>query len=80
MSEVLRVVLEELRAIKPALEPSPDMRLREDAGLDSLDALELVASVEQRFRVPVPDEDWRQMRTPQDIAAYVEAALDAPNG
>lgn len=76
MSEVLSAVLDALRSIKPKVDAQPDMDLRADAKLDSLDALELVAQIEQRFRVPVPDERWRQMRTPRHIADYVQSVLD----
>lgn len=78
MSEVLRAVLDAMESIKPGLELHPDMPLR--GSIDSLDALELVARVEQHFRVPVPDEDWRRMTSPRDIADYVAKALESELG
>lgn len=76
MSPVLDAVLEELAAVKRSLVPpiDPDAALVADLGLDSLDSLELVARVEQRFRVPVPDDRWKELRTARQIATWVENA------
>ena len=71
---VLSAVLAELRAVKPEAGAwQADTPLLPT--LDSLDVLEFVARVEQRFRVPVPDNRWKELRTPAAVAACVSEAL-----
>jgi acyl carrier protein len=42
-------------------------------GLDSLDALELVVSIEEEFEVSVSDDDVSTLSTINKIADYIEA-------
>jgi acyl carrier protein len=56
------------------LEPSaiqPDARMREDLGLDSLDAVDLIVALEKSLGVQVPEDRARQMRTVGDIYTYI---------
>jgi acyl carrier protein len=56
------------------LEPSsivPEARLREDLGLDSLDAVDLVVALEKVLQLRIPEEVAREMRTVSDVHAYV---------
>jgi acyl carrier protein len=50
----------------------PDARILEDLGADSLDVVELVMALEERFDLVVPDEDVEGLLTIGDVAAYVE--------
>ena len=45
----------------------------EDLGLDSLDTVEIVMSLEDEFGIEVPDEDAEKFQTVSDIVSYVEA-------
>ena len=47
-------------------------RLREDVGMDSLDEVELILSLEEGFGIEIPDEDAARYRTVQDIVDYIE--------
>lgn len=47
-------------------------RLREDLNADSLDLATLLVAVEQEFSIHVPDKDWINLKTVQDLAAYLE--------
>jgi len=47
-------------------------RLREDLGMDSLDEVELILSLEEGFGIEIPDEDAARYRTVQDIVDYIE--------
>ncbi len=44
----------------------------EDLGADSLDAIDIVMSVEDEFGIEVPDEIVEKMESVNDIITYVE--------
>lgn len=80
MSEALLTFLRsELRAIKPAL---PDVlptqaHFRIELNLDSLDLVELVARIEQRYGVLIPDADLPLFTSLEATVQYVSARLPA---
>jgi acyl carrier protein len=39
---------------------------------DSLDRVELVMALEERFDIEIPDEDARKFHTAQDVLDYIE--------
>jgi acyl carrier protein len=49
--------------------------LRDDLGLDSADAIELVFYLEETFDFEVPDQDFRKFTTVSEVIAYVERRL-----
>ena len=49
-----------------------DSLLVEDLGADSLDAIDIVMSVEDEFQIEVPDEAIEKMESVGDIVAFVE--------
>ena len=48
----------------------------EDLGLDSLDAVEIIMSLEEEFEIEVDDEAFANVKTIGDVAYYVEKALN----
>jgi acyl carrier protein len=54
---------------------TPDQRLIEDLGLDSLDSVDLIATLERTFKVKCPEAQARQLRTLGEIHAFVEHLL-----
>ena len=56
--------------IDPA-ELRPDTHLFKDLGLDSLDALDLLAMLESRFRIPLVEKEAQAIRTLGDVVAYM---------
>ena len=74
-ARVLAHLRAELRAIKPSLgaEPAAEAHFSYELGLDSLDRIELVARVEQRYAMPIPDEDLPQLESLAAAARYVVA-------
>lgn len=46
--------------------------LAEDLGADSLDSIDIVMSVEDEFKIEVPDEVIENMTTVGDIVNYIE--------
>ncbi|MEP6958323.1 MAG: acyl carrier protein [Nitrospirota bacterium] len=53
----------------------PHHSLRNDLGLDSADAIELVFFLEEAFDFEVPDQDFRKLTTVSEVIAYVEGRL-----
>lgn len=50
--------------------------LADDLHADSLDAVELVMALEERFGIEIPDEDAEQLRTVQQVIDYVLRELN----
>lgn len=50
----------------------PEARLNEDLGLDSLDGVDLVVAIEEKFNCRIPEEEVRAMRTLEDICANIK--------
>ncbi len=67
----------ELRAIRPSLPVALPLTARytADLNLDSLDLVELVARIEQRYGVKVPDVDLEQFLSLDATLQYLSARL-----
>ena len=50
---------------------SLDARFVEDLGLDSLDHVEIVMSLEDEFGFEIPDKDAERLKTPRDVFKYI---------
>jgi acyl carrier protein len=59
---------------------TPEQALREDLGLNSLDAIELMFKVEEEFDLEIPDADLQRLRTVGDLVAYLEERLGGAPG
>jgi acyl carrier protein len=72
-SEVLQVIREELDAIKVpgALEATEDQTWQ-DLDVDSLDLVELVKALEDRFEVAIADGRLKSIKTVGDAVALVQ--------
>ena len=52
-------------------EVTPEATILDDLGADSLDVVELVMELEEKFDIEIPDEDVERMRTVGDMERYV---------
>jgi acyl carrier protein len=68
--EVKEVVMEQLN--KNADEVKEDSKFAEDLGADSLDVVELVMALEEKFEIEIPDEDAEKITTVADAVKYIE--------
>ncbi len=68
--DVKEVVVEQLDC-DPA-EVKEDSRFVEDLGADSLDVVELVMALEEKFDIEIPDEDAEKILTVADAIKYIE--------
>jgi acyl carrier protein len=78
--EVL-AVLTELLADATRVDPSavtPDARLGDDLGIDSLTLVDVVVAVEDRFGLVIPDDDWARFVTVGDAVVHLERAVRLP--
>ena len=58
----------------------PETGLREDLQLDSLDAVDLVVALDKRFKIRIPEDKARGVKTLDDIYGYLEAELSKNGG
>ena len=51
---------------------TPDARIVDDLGADSLDVVELLSRLEDEYGVTIPDEEVETLVTVQDVANVIE--------
>ena len=59
---------------------TPDTRLQEGLGLDSLAMIDLAVAIEDAFHVRVPDEAAERFRTVGDVTSFLQQALHGSGG
>ncbi|KIM07733.1 MAG: acyl carrier protein [Sulfurovum sp. FS06-10] len=69
--EVKEVVVEQLN-VSPD-EVKEESRFVEDLGADSLDVVELVMALEEKFDIEIPDEDAEKIATVTDAIKFIES-------
>lgn len=55
-------------------EVTPDTSLRQDLGIDSLDAMEIAMAVEEKLGIAIPEEKLGDLEYVRDIVALADAA------
>mgnify|MGYP004457070361 FL=1 len=55
---------------------SPEVRLVEDLDLDSIDAVDLIVRLQKIINKKVNPEDFKQIRTLQDIVVAIEKIVN----
>lgn len=53
-----------------------ESNLADDLGADSLDAIDIVMTIEDQYSIEVPDEAIEGMKTVEDIVSYIENNID----
>lgn len=72
----VRAAIQEILQIDSA-RLRPSARIREDLGADSLDCVEMVMAIEERFGITVADDAVGGMKTVQNIVDHVDARRKA---
>ena len=54
---------------------TPNASFINDLGADSLDTVELIMELENRFNIQIPDEDQEKIQTVGDAIAYVKSKV-----
>lgn len=73
LDDVREVLVTQL-AVKPDM-VKPEAKVADDLGADSLDAIELVAALEEKFSISIPEDDAKQIATVADVVSLVEQKL-----
>ncbi|MGI6469263.1 MAG: acyl carrier protein [Syntrophomonadaceae bacterium] len=74
-------VFEELKKIIVEIKDIPEDQITlessfaDDLEADSLDIVEMLMLLEERFDIQIPEEAAEKMKTVQDVVDYVEARL-----
>ncbi len=69
--EIRAVVCEQLNVSPDKV--TPGATFVEDLGADSLDVVELMMAVEEKYEMDIPDEDAEKITTVQDVINYIES-------
>lgn len=71
LDDVKQVVAEQLGVDES--EVTPEASFVDDLGADSLDLVELIMSLEEKFGIEIPDEDAEKIKTVQNAIDYIES-------
>lgn len=80
---LLEAVVEVLATIAPEARDvalDPDVPLREQLDLDSMDHLHFATGLKERFGVDIPEADYARFRRLSELVAYLEANRPASPG
>ncbi len=70
--KVVKIIAEQL-GVEDAGEITETTSLMDDLEADSLDAVEIVMSIEDEFGIEIPDEDAENFKDIGDIVNYIDA-------
>jgi acyl carrier protein len=70
IDDIKEVVVEQLNV--SADEVTESAKFVDDLGADSLDVVELVMALEEKFDIEIPDEDAESITNLQDAKKYIE--------
>ena len=71
IDDIKEVVVEQLSV--DAAEVKEDSKFIEDLGADSLDFVELVMALEEKFDIEIPDEEAEKILNVQNVIDYVQS-------
>ena len=76
--EIVEAVKDIINTILPDEDLSgldPDVRLRDQLELDSMDFLDIVMELRKRYGVQVPEEDYKELATLSGCAEYLHPKM-----
>lgn len=71
IDDIKEVVVEQLSV--DVNEVKEDAKFVEDLGADSLDVVELVMALEEKFDIEIPDDEAEKIATVKDVITYIES-------
>ena len=54
---------------------TPELSLKEELGVDSVDLMEFIINLEEAFDIEIPDEDMDNFKTISDVVSYIHEKL-----
>jgi acyl carrier protein len=77
--EIKGAVLRALSEVAPEADPAtlrPDVDLRDQLDIDSMDSLNFVIGIHEQLGVDIPEVEWARLQTLDQVVDYVAAALE----
>lgn len=71
--EIVELLSDQMNIDKSMLRP--ETRFVEDLHTDSLDMVEMLIALEDKYNINVPDEDAKQLATLGKLAEYIESKI-----
>jgi acyl carrier protein len=81
--EIRNAVFAALRRVAPEVDPAtlrPNVSVREQADIDSVDYLNFIIELHERLGVEIPEADYGRMSTLDDCVRYLATRLGAAAG
>jgi len=72
MYETIKLIIEEQLGINDKDKITLTTNLQEDLNADSLDAVEIIMSIEDEFNIEIPDDIAEELKTVEDIINFLE--------
>lgn len=69
--EVKKIIVDELNVSPEKI--TLEANLVEDLGADSLDAVEVIMNIEDKYGVKIDDEAAKNMKTVKDLVSFIES-------
>ena len=57
------------------LHVTPELNLKEELGVGSVDLMEFIINLEEVFDIEIPDEDMDNFKTISDVVTYIHEKL-----
>lgn len=70
--KVLEIIQNKLGLAK---KPTPEKKINDDLGADSLDEVEIVMELEDCFDISIPDEEIERLKKVKDIVEYIKSKI-----
>ncbi len=74
INEIIEAIAKQLK-IDPA-NITPETDIIDDLGADSLDVVELLMTIEDKYGIVVPDDEVTNLRTIAKMSEYIESNAD----
>ena len=73
--DILKKVIELFSTMTEVEEITEDSELIDDLGISSMDVLFLISSMEEEFKIKVPESAIRKMVTVEDVAEVIASLM-----
>ena len=77
--QIVLDIIEEIAPDEDISAVKPDVRLRDQLDLDSMDFLDIVMELRKKHGIEVPEEDYPQLASLDSCAAYLTPKFNAVN-
>ena len=79
LKEEIKKIVSEVSEV-PQEQLKEDARFVEDLGIDSMMALEIVANIEKKYKIVIPEEEIPKIRSLKDVYDIMEKLLKTKKG